>query len=185
MIRFLAMAALAVTVSFSVATESFAATCKTNITVSGNGAVTQNGAEKKAVNAWKQQAISNHGVFFGDEKAANDGKGIDIRRCARSQLGLMICEVSGRPCQVGAPETSTSKHEIACTDDDPDACVPEVKWVQTKLNEKNKAGLKADGVPGGRTASAIRDFQKAKGLAVTGQLIVDGKVDDALAKALD
>jgi hypothetical protein len=174
--RCLALIALAVTLTVSASAASLAATCKASITVSGNGALTQKGAEKKAVDAWRTQAISNHGVFYGDWAAANDGKGGDIKRCARSQLGLMICEVSGRPCQASAPE---EKHAIACTDDDKEACVPEVKWVQKQLNEKTKSNLKVDGVPGRGTANAIRDFQKSKGLTV------NGEIDETLLKALE
>ena len=179
--RFLALAALAVGMTLSISTASFAATCKANITVSGNGAITQNGAEKKAVTAWKQQAISNYGVFYGDEKAANDGKGTEFKRCARSQLGLMICEITGRPCEAGAPSEPVGKQAIACTEDEKDnGCEPDIKWLQKRLNDKNDAKLKVDGKFGKGTTAAIKDFQKAsKGLSVT------GLVDEALLKALE
>jgi len=45
---------------------------------------------------------------------------------------------------------------------------PAVRVVQTKLNEKNNAGLAVDGYFGSKTDSAVRDWQAKKGLVVDG-----------------
>lgn len=53
-----------------------------------------------------------------------------------------------------------------------------VKWVQSKLNEKGKYGLKVDGIAGDKTHDAIVAYQTANGLKPDG--IVGKKTRDKL-----
>ncbi|BEQ14445.1 peptidoglycan-binding domain-containing protein [Desulfoferula mesophila] len=55
---------------------------------------------------------------------------------------------------------------------------PKVRTLQDLLNTKGNYNLKVDGVMGKQTKAALKDFQKANGLKVT------GKVDAATKKAL-
>lgn len=147
-------------------------TCKSEIVATGNGALTEHGAKDKAIRQWRNQVVTQHGVFYGDFAIANDGKGGVVERCARSLLGLTVCQARGRPCLV--PSGST---ESECRKSDSPNCDPTVKWVQSRLVAKG-FDLSVDGSAGPRTEKAIRAFRKSA------KLEDSGEIDDKLIEAL-
>lgn len=149
--------------------------CRAEIVATGKGALTDNGAKEKAIGAWRNQAISSHGIFYGEFAQANDGKGGVVERCARTLLGLKVCQARGTPCTAPA---ASNEGEIACDKGDSKNCDPIVKWIQTRLNAKGGAGLTVDGSDGPSTQKAIRKFKKSNGLSD------DSDVDEKLINAL-
>lgn len=148
--------------------------CKPEITATGGGAIRDNRAKEKAIEAWRQQAVANNGIFYGNEADANEGKGILVERCAKSLLGLTICQARGRPCLV---KKADRPNEIACTKDDSRNCEPEVKWVQQRLKD-NGFDVTVDGSAGRGTEKAIRAFKKKNKIGD------DGDIDEKLIEAL-
>ena len=146
--------------------------CKGEIIATGNGALTEAGAKEKAIKAWRTQVVSSYGIFFGEFGQANEGKGGAVERCARSLLGLQICQARGRPCE--APSGAT---EISCSKSDSRNCDPTVKWVQYRLDAKG-FDVSIDGAAGNRTEKAIRAFRKANSLGESSE------IDDKLIEAL-
>lgn len=177
MANVIARLALAVGLILSFAAPSLAAerTCKSEITATGGGAIRESRAKEKAEDAWRQQAVANHGIFYGDSKEANDGKGVLVERCAKSLLGLTICQARGRPCLV---QKADFPNEIACVkSEDSKNCDPTVKWVQSRLNAKGYK-LTVDGSAGKSTETAIRKFKKDNKLGD------DVEIDEKLLEAL-
>jgi hypothetical protein len=169
--------ALAVGLMLAIAAPATAQerTCKPEITATGGGAIRDTRAKEKAVEAWRQQAVANNGIFFGNEKDANDGKGLLVERCAKTLLGLTVCQARGRPCLV---KQADLPNEIACIkSEDSKNCNPTVKWVQKRLNDKG-AKLTVDGSPGKGTEAAIVKFKKANKLGDDSD--IDEKLIDAL-----
>ena len=78
------------------------------VAATGYGTVLESGCPTKAVAAWRNEAITRYGVFYGDPNLANEGKGVVVQNCGRTLLGLMVCLAFGRPC---IAETGT---EIEC-----------------------------------------------------------------------
>lgn len=148
--------------------------CKPEITATGGGAIRDSRAKEKAVEAWRQQAVANNGIFYGNEKDANDGKGIIVERCAKSLLGLTICQARGRPCLV---KQADRPNEIACTKDDSKNCEPDVKWIQQRLKDKG-FNVTVDGSAGKGTAKAIKEFKKKNKLGD------DDEITEKLIEAL-
>ncbi len=105
-----------------------------------------------AIWSWRNTAISEYGVFYGDEKIANERNGVAIERCARSGFGLMICEAKGRPC---AEQT-----ELECTHNDRQDCDPKIKSIQSKLDAKGYSVGAIDGIRGPKLDEAIKEFKK-------------------------
>ncbi|NJM55765.1 MAG: peptidoglycan-binding protein [Verrucomicrobiae bacterium] len=169
-----ALVAGLVSLAFAAPASAEERSCKPEITATGGGAIRDSRAKEKAVEAWRQQAVANNGIFYGNEKDANDGKGITVERCAKSLLGLTICQARGRPCLV---KQADKPNEIACTKDDSKNCQPEVKWVQQRLKDKG-VSITVDGSPGPGTAKAIRDFKKKNGLGN------DDEITEKLIEAL-
>jgi hypothetical protein len=148
--------------------------CKPEITATGGGAIRESRSKEKAVDAWRQQAVANNGIFYGNEKDANDGKGVIVERCAKSLLGLTICQARARPCLV---KQADKPNEIACTKDDSKNCEPDVKWIQQRLKDKG-FNVTVDGSAGRSTGKAIRDFKKKNKLGD------DDEITEKLLEAL-
>ncbi len=149
-------------------------TCRTEIVSAGSAAIREPRAREKAIESWRGQAVANHGIFFGNEKEANDGNGVMVERCARTLVGLYVCQARGRPCLV---KQAAQSDEILCTLDDPVRCNANVKWVQRRLNDRG-AKLTVDGLEGDETARAIRRYKRSKNMGD------DNYIDDKLLEAL-
>lgn len=149
-------------------------TCRNEIVSTGSAAIREPRAKEKAIEAWRGQAITNHGIFFGSADEANEGKGIVHERCARTLVGLWVCQARGRPCVLKATD---QPNEFFCTSGDPSHCNPNVKWVQSRLNS-NGAGIAVDGLEGRETADAIRRYKKSRNIGN------DSYIDDRLLDAL-
>ncbi len=148
--------------------------CRAEINATGGGAIRESRAKEKAEDAWRQQAVANHGIFYGESKEANEGKGVLVERCAKSLLGLTICQARGRPCLVAKADFP---NEIACTSNDSKNCNSTVKWVQTRLKDKG-VNIYVDGSAGKGTEAAIRKFKKDNKLGD------NAEIDDKLIEAL-
>ena len=172
MLAFLRLTLACAAVCFAGSSFAQELKCKGEIVATGNGALTEAGAKDKAVRAWRTQVITSLGVFYGEFANANDGKGGVVERCARSLLGLQVCQARGRPCEAPAGGT-----EIKCTDRDSRNCDPTVKWVQSRLNAKN-FDVTVDGAPGPRTERAIRAYRKSVNAGDSSE--IDDKLIDAL-----
>ncbi len=140
----------------SYAADSYS--CKKDFSVTGNGAITEEGAKKKATTSWKNAVIAEYGIFFGDEKNANEGLGLTVERCARSTIGLMICQAHGKACAVVAG------NEKECTKDDSKNCDPKIKWIQAQLASKGY-DVAVDGSIGRMTEKAIQKYKKDNKIA--------------------
>jgi hypothetical protein len=172
MSRFVWYLAIVLLCSGGFATQGFAQSrCKPEITATGHGAILESAGPTKAINAWRNEAVTRYGVFYGEPQQANEGKGVIVQNCGRTLLGLMVCLAVGRPC---IADTGT---EIECDRHDGLQCDPTVKWVQTRLNAKG-ARLLVDGNSGAATVAAIRNFRK------TSKLPDGTNIDDALISAL-
>lgn len=173
--KMLKVVALTLTVvgAFSGASVAADYSCKSEISVTGNGAFTEEGGKKKALKAWQDAARASHGIYYGDEKTANEGLGVVVERCARSSIGLMICQGRGRPC------VEKSENYLECTRDDSKDCDPKGKWIQYKLDKLGYDVGRVDGNIGPKTERAIEKFKKDKG--VTADTI--DAVIEALKKA--
>jgi len=145
--------------------------CKPEITATGHGALLESAGPTKAIAAWRNEAVTRYGVFYGDSTQANEGKGVVVQNCGRTLLGLMVCLAVGRPC---IADTGT---EIECARRDGPGCDPTVKWVQTRLNVKGFR-LAVDGSSGPATVAAITSYRK------TANLPAGSTIDDALISAL-
>ncbi len=160
-----------------------APTCGTEIAINGAGAIKEERAFTKAVDAWRAQAITTYGIYYGNEKFARTGTGVgekvglDRVRCGRTLVGLFVCQVRGRPCienkieQAGEPPLEICLYS-------PSPCDPMVKWVQKRLNEKG-ARIVEDGRDGDETRSAIRRYKDRRGLWP-----VDSNIDEPLLESL-
>ena len=150
--------------------------CKRQVTATGTASLTMNGAKENAIKAWTRSVVLQYGELYARWDAAETGKTADI--CGRSTRGLSRCEAKARPC---APKAAMDSHEIECTDNDSKKCVRLVKWIQSRLNAKNNAGLTVDGSEGEQTARAIRSFKRKVGLKDSD----DASITDELLKALE
>ena len=156
MIKLVKMLSTTLAVLGFFSTVSFAAdnfSCKKDFSVTGNGAITEEGAKKKATTAWKNAVIAEYGIFFGDEKNANEGLGLTVERCARSTIGLMICQAHGKACAVVAG------NEKECTREDSKNCDPKIKWIQAQLSSKGY-DVGVDGSAGRQTERAIEKYKR-------------------------
>lgn len=143
---------------FSGASLAVDYSCKKEISVTGNGAFTEDGGKRKALKTWQDAARADGGIYYGDEKTANEGLGVVVERCARSSIGLMICQAKGRPCVVKSDDVSE------CTKNDSKDCDPKAKWIQSKLNAAGYDVGNVDGNIGRVSERAIEKFKKAKGI---------------------
>jgi hypothetical protein len=159
----LSLACLAVC-CFSAQSSAQDVSCKREVVATGGGALTEAGAKKKAIDAWRKQVVADLGIFYGDFEQANDGKGGGIERCARSLLGLTVCQARGRPCQ--GPSGAT---EIKCDRGDSKNCDPTVKWVQSRLKAKGY-DVSVDGAAGPNTEKAISAYRKKTGVGEGGEI---------------
>lgn len=166
MLKLLASLAVALCVCAGFASEGMAqaaatSSCKPEIISTGHGAILDKAGPEKAIASWRNDVISRYGVFYGDPTKANSGKGVTVTNCARTLLGLLVCQAKGTPCiqdvqaDTGGADPAT---EIAC-DPRNRYCDPIVKWVQSRLNVHGSR-LAVDGVAGAGTAVAIRNFRK-------------------------
>ena len=162
--------AAAVFVPFVAATAPALASdyiCKDEIKVTGNGAITEWGARKKAKLAWRDAAIVDYGIFYADEENANEGNHVSIMRCARSGIFLMRCEVRGRPC--------VEQTELECTRNEGQDCDPTIKWIQSKLSARGYSLGRIDGKSGPRFEQAVDQFKRDNEMS-------DGSsIDDVIA----
>jgi hypothetical protein len=165
-------------------TDSFAQTsgknCKAEISATGSAALTKPGAEEKAKTQWRRTVIARYGDFYGQFDQAKS----TTERCTKTLLGLTRCEVRGQPCEattVSVISGTAVVNELECNPStDSKKCIPVVKWVQTQLNAKIGANLKADGAAGRETEAAIRRFKKQSNLLNHG----NSEINDALINAL-
>lgn len=74
--------------------------CEKMISVEGGFAFTRGGAEKKAKEAWRQSAMSRHGILFGGlEKAYTDPNlGHDNPECGQASVRWK-CTYTAAPCR--------------------------------------------------------------------------------------
>ena len=165
MLKLLASLTVAFGCCVGFASQGFAQTatssCKPEIISTGHGAILDKAGPEKAIASWRNDVISRYGVFYGDPTKANSGKGVIVTNCARTLLGLLVCQAKGAPCvqDVSADTGGTDPNiEIPC---DPRLkyCDPTVKWVQSRLNIPGSR-LAVDGVAGAGTAAAIRNFRR-------------------------
>ena len=126
--------------------------CKNEIKVMGGGAIIESWAKEKAKSEWRYSAKADYGYFYGDDTNASEGTGLIIEPCARSGIGLMICEAKGRPCVI--------KTELECTHNDRQDCDPTIKWIQSKLSAKRYSVGQTDGIRGEKFEEAIEKFKK-------------------------
>ena len=134
--------------------------CKKEVGVTGNGAFTEDGAKKKALNAWRQAVIADAGIYYGETTTANEGLGVAVERCARSSIGLMICQARGRPCV-----TVITGTDVECGRDDSKECDPKAKWIQSQLDKKGYDVGRIDGNIGRKTEKAIEAYKKKNGIS--------------------
>ena len=179
MLKFFAglVVALCCVTGFSSTSFAQTGTCKAEIISTGHGAILDKAGPEKAIAAWRNDAVTRFGVFYGDPTKANEGKGIVVEHCGRTLLGLLVCEARGRPCIADAPQGGTVDTEIPC-DPRNKYCDPTVRWVQTQLNIKGGFRLATDGVPGNATGAAIAAFRAKNNLAA------GATIDDVLINAL-
>jgi len=138
------------------------------------------GRQKREVTVW------------GRVKRLAEGKTILIERFEMSKsskgkiTGLALAAVLGltltaAPVALAADQPAEAKPAVAKEAKTKGVKAvkvnPKVRTLQDALN-KNGASLKVDGIWGKKTRMALKDFQKAKGLKVT------GKVDKATKAAL-
>ena len=171
--RFLTIAAIAILGALS-SQAVFAAEgekCRAEIMATGSASLTESGAKAKAIQNWRRSVIANYGEFYGSFENAKDTK----VGCTKTLMGLMRCEVRGRPCPQAA---SVGPREIACTADDSPNCDPGVKWAQTQLSAKG-CPTRTDGSAGPSTSRAVLCFQRKSKISDTGDL------DQATLKALE
>jgi hypothetical protein len=147
--------------------------CKKEITVTGDVSFfSEEGGKSNAISRWRNAATANYGVFYGDDKIANEGIGLITEPCAPgwfSWFGAMICEAKGRPCVI--------KTELECTHNDSQDCDPTIKWIQSSLSAKDYPVGKIDGVSGQKFEQAIEKFKKENN-------IPDGSSIDGVIEAL-
>lgn len=160
LVQVLAAAAFALA-ALTVAGHAADYSCKSEVSVTGNGAVLSKGGERKALSEWRDAVRANFGVFYSDDKIANEGRGVTVERCNRSSIGLMVCQARGRPC-IEVQEAATY---LECKAGDSKNCDPQHKWIQNKLQGLGYNVGGVDGVIGTRTQRAIEKFVKDKGLA--------------------
>jgi len=171
-IVFVVAAMIATSTSMSMAQE-----CKPEIRATGSASLSEAGAKKNAITAWRREAIARFGEFHGDFASAKNGV---TAPCARTLVGLWRCEAKGAPCLVQASIGSDDLPSIRCNSDDSKNCDPTVKWVQTVVAQ-NGCRTTVDGAIGENTRNAIKCFQKKKSLGETGE--VDDKTGAALKAA--
>ncbi|MGH8338514.1 MAG: peptidoglycan-binding domain-containing protein, partial [Gammaproteobacteria bacterium] len=150
---------LASVVVFSGASLAADFSCKKEINVTGTGAFTEEGGKKKAIKVWRDAAIAGFGFYYGDEKTANEGLGVVVERCARSSIGLMICQAKGRPC------VAQTGNDLECTRNDSKDCDPKAKWIQSQLDKRGYDVGSVDGALGPKSERAIRKFKKDNHIA--------------------
>jgi len=163
----LAIAAAAL-VCFAGASVAADYSCKKEITATGNGAITEDGGKKKAIKVWRDRAIADYGFYYGDEKTANEGLGVVVERCARSSIGLMVCEAKGKPCVV------QTGNDLECTRGDSSNCDAKSKWIQFQLDKRGYDVGAVDGSIGRKTERAIEKFKKD-------QKIASDNIEDVIA----
>ena len=156
-----------------------APTCGNEIAINGAGAIKEERALQKAIEAWRGQAITTYGIFYGNEKVAisGAGKGVEKVRCARTLIGLVVCQVRGRPCIENKTEQAGEPPIDGYCRFKPQPCDPTVKWVQRRLNDKGFS-IAEDGRPGEETKAAIRRYK------VRHDLGFDSFIDDRLVDSL-
>lgn len=147
--------------------------CRAEIVAMGGAAIGEPRAQKKAIAAWRGQAIAKHGYFFGDPEKAS-GEGIKRPSCARNLVGMFVCEARGQPCSEKQADQNT---ETFCTRGDSELCRSNLKWVQIRLNDHG-ARIAVDGLWGDETEEAIRNYKRRKHIGN------NSKVDDRLLESL-
>ena len=85
---------------------------------------------------------------------------------AKVALAGLVCLGAATPSYVWAADKPATTMKVKAKKAGPSQTV---KALQMALNEKG-ANLKVDGVAGAKTRSAVKNFQKANGLKVTGKL---------------
>jgi hypothetical protein len=154
--RRLKVASLAALVVMTVPALADDYNCKKEITVTGDASFFgEEGGKSNAISRWRNAAIADYGVFYGDNKIANEGIGLITAPCAPgwfALFGVMICEAKGRPCVI--------KTELECTHKDSQDCDPTIKWIQSKLSAKNYQVGQIDGISGEKFEQAIEKFKK-------------------------
>ena len=133
--------------------------CKKEVGVTGNGAFTEDGAKKKAILAWRNAVIAESGIYYGEPATANEGLGVAVERCARSSIGLAICQARGRPCVA-----VITGADVECTRDDSKECDPKAKWIQGQLDKQGYDVGRIDGNIGRKSEKAIEAYKKKTGI---------------------
>jgi hypothetical protein len=142
--------------------------CKPEVNATGSAALTQKGAEDRAISNWRRAVVLRYGEVFATYDRA---EGRSVGRCGKTILGLTRCEATGRPCEVAVATDGTGGPEIACVaKKDSKNCDPFVKWVQSRLNAKLGSNLKVDGAAGKQTQDSLRRFQRQNNLGTSGEL---------------
>ena len=72
---------------------------------------------------------------------------------------------SAIPSQTAAPTPDVSGYPVPVRVLEMGSLGDDVKWLQTRLNQKTAAGIDVDGKYGPATEEAVRAFQQAHGLA--------------------
>ena len=146
--------------------------CKDEIKATGYGLFFKEWGNWMAKWSWSNTATVDYGFFYGVEATANEGTGVSPERCAPGWLGLMICEVKGRPC--------VKKTELECKPNDGQDC-PKIRKIQSMLADKRYSVGPIDGKKGPLFEQAIKKFKKDN------KLREDSSLDDvveALNKSL-
>lgn len=170
-IRRIFIATLSVLVFGGSAAAQLSTQCGDSISINGPTALKDDRAYAKAVDAWRAQAITKYGIYYGDEKlakyttaAGTEGTGLEKLHCGRTIVGLYQCEVRGRPCPASKGEVAVLPPEIGdrCRFVEP-PCNTLVIWVQHRLNRLG-ARITEDGREGEETRDAIRWLKSRNGL---------------------
>ncbi len=147
--------------------------CKDFVTADGAAAVLESGAPKKARKAWQRAVTARYGEFWNDWDKAQDKN--DQFQCGKAYTYLHRCQARARPCtEVGdtagggdVVDDGPSCQSIGSFDQ---RCDDLIVKVQSVLKDENYLKGMVDGIYGGDTRSALRGYQRRKGLKVTGEL---------------